>query len=274
MVPADVEQIAAELEAEQAALDDLVAPLDAAAWETATPAEGWNVADTIAHLAVAEDMAVMAVHEPDRFQATLERALTDPGAAEEIASGVGRYANTDELLAWWRTSRQATIDSVRALPDGARIVWFGPPMGARSFLTARLMETWAHGEDVRETLGVPPLATDRLRNIAHIGVATRGFAYVNRGLDPPDWDVRIELTGPDGDLWAWGPEDAADRVTGAAADFCLTVTQRRNVADTALVVEGDHAREWMAIAQCFAGPPTDPRPPRLGGSRPLRFGVA
>jgi uncharacterized protein (TIGR03084 family) len=259
MAPPEVEQIAAELEAEQAALDALVASLDAAAWKKATPAKGWNIADTIAHLAVSDDLANVAVNEPDRFQQQLERALTEPGAAEQIASGAGRYDGTDQLVAWWRQTRQATIDSVRGLPAGARIVWFGPSMGARSFLTARLMETWAHGEDVRETLDEPPLATERLRNIAHLGVITRGFAYANRGLDPPTGDLRIELTGPGGDLWEWGPPDAPDRVSGTALDFCLVVTQRRNVADTGLAVVGDGARGWMAIAQCFAGPPTDPR---------------
>ena len=255
--PSDVEQIAAELEAEEKALDAVVAGIDEAAWKTPTRAAGWDVADTIAHLAIADDMAMMAIHEPDRFNEVVARALEDAS----VIDGSDRYSNPDELLEWWRAARQRTIDSVRALPEGARITWFGPPMGARSFLTARLMEHWAHGEDARDALGVPASNTERLRNIAHLGVATRGFAYANRGLDPPDWDVRIELTGPDGDTWEWGPADAADRVTGSALDFCHVVTQRHNVADTDLVIEGDRAKEWMAIAQCFAGPPTDPRPP-------------
>jgi uncharacterized protein (TIGR03084 family) len=258
----EVGAVAAELEAEQDALDGLVGPLTARQWKQVTPAEGWDVADTIAHLATSEDLATTAVQDPDRFQETLTRALADPDTADEIASGSGRYTTTDELLEWWRTSRRATIDAVRALPAGARIVWFGPPMSARSFLTARLMETWAHGEDLRETLDREPLATDRLRNVAHLGVITRNFAYVNRGLDLPEGEVRVELAGPGGDVWEWGPADAPDRVRGPAVDFCLVVTQRRNPADTALVAEGDLARDWIAIAQCFAGPPTDNRPPR------------
>jgi uncharacterized protein (TIGR03084 family) len=262
MTPSDVEQIASELEAEEQALDELVAGIDDAAWKKSTPAEGWDVAANIAHLALADELAAMAVHDPERFKETLARALSNPDEADRIADGSDRYDDTGELLTWWRASRQSTIDSVRALPEGARIPWFGPPMGARSFLTARLMEHWAHGEDVREALGAPPLATERLRNIAHLGVATRGFAYVNRGLDAPTGEVRVELEGPGGNVWEWGPPDATDRVTGSALDFCHVVTQRHNIADTALVVEGDGAREWMAISQCFAGPPTDPRPPR------------
>jgi uncharacterized protein (TIGR03084 family) len=130
-------------------------------------------------------------------------------------------------------------------------------MGAKSFVTARLMETWAHGQDVADALGAERPATDRLRHIAQLGVITRGWTYVNRGVEPPAGDVRVELAAPSGEVWTWGPEDAAGRVTGPALDFCLVVTQRRHVDDTVLLVEGAVARDWLEKAQAFAGPPTD-----------------
>jgi uncharacterized protein (TIGR03084 family) len=124
-----------------------------------------------------------------------------------------------------------------------------------------MMETWAHGQDVADTLGIRRKPTDRLRHVAHIGVTTFGWSHVNRGLKVPEVAVRVELTGPSGDLWTWGPEDAKESVKGPAEDFCLVVVQRRHVDDTALQVKGDTARNWMHIAQAFAGPPvTGPKP--------------
>jgi uncharacterized protein (TIGR03084 family) len=135
-------------------------------------------------------------------------------------------------------------------------------MGRASFLSARLMETFAHGHDIAAAVDRELPATARLRHVAHLGVATRGFAFANRGLEPPVGTVRVELEAPSGTTWTWGPEDAPDTVRGPALDFCLLVTKRRHPDDTALVAEGPDAERWLAIAQCFAGPPTDGPPPR------------
>jgi uncharacterized protein (TIGR03084 family) len=142
-----------------------------------------------------------------------------------------------------------------------RLPWYGPPMSALSFATARLMETWAHGQDVFDTLRIRRTPTDRLRHIALLGVKTFGWTYMNRGLPVPEEPVRVSLAAPSGDIWAWGPEDAANLVSGPAEDFCLVVVQRRHVDDTTLSVKGATARDWMEKAQCFAGPPVDgPKP--------------
>jgi uncharacterized protein (TIGR03084 family) len=134
-------------------------------------------------------------------------------------------------------------------------------MAMATLVTARLMETWAHGEDVAEALGVERLPTARMRHVAHLGVRTRGYAYASRGLALPDSDIRVELTGPGGETWTWGDESAPARVSGPAVDFCRVVTRRRPVSDTALVTEGDAAAEWLSIAQAFAGPAgKDPAP--------------
>jgi uncharacterized protein (TIGR03084 family) len=138
-------------------------------------------------------------------------------------------------------------------------------MGALSFVSARLMETWAHGQDVADALGLVRVPTDRLRHVAHLGVQARPFSYLVRSRDVPSSPVRVELTGPSGQRWEWGADDAADVVRGSALDFCLVVTQRRNVVDTVLSVQGDGAVEWLAIAQAFAGPPGPGRPPATGG---------
>jgi uncharacterized protein (TIGR03084 family) len=126
------------------------------------------------------------------------------------------------------------------------------------------METWAHGLDVADTLGATPEPTHRLRHVAHIGIRARNFAFQARGLEPPGDEFRVELTGPDGELWTWGPEDAGQRVTGPALDFCLLATRRRHRDDVALDAKGDDANRWLDIAQAFAGPPGADRPPVEG----------
>jgi uncharacterized protein (TIGR03084 family) len=153
------------------------------------------------------------------------------------------------------------LEALRPLDPKARLPWYGPSMGATSFATARLMETWAHGQDVVDALGLTRPATARLRHVAHIGVRARPFAYATRARDLPAVDVRVELTAPDGDVWTWGEAAVADRIVGPALDFCLVVTQRRHPDDTALVATGAAATEWLAIAQAFAGPPGPGRAP-------------
>jgi uncharacterized protein (TIGR03084 family) len=261
-----------DLGAEHRDLDALVCVLDEAAWDLETPAPGWAVRDQISHLAFFDEAAVTAMTDPAAFGVLAEAALAGGDPMQEHLRR-GRAMAGVEVLAWWRGSRDAMVSAARSLPPAARIPWFGPPMGALSFASARLMETWAHGQDVSDALGVRRIPTSRLRHIAHLGVRSRPFSYVVRGLEPPVAPVRVALAGPSHESWVWDERDAvtgsppdvgADVVDGPALDFCLVVTQRRHVADTDLVVEGAAAREWMAIAQAFAGPPGPGRPARGG----------
>jgi uncharacterized protein (TIGR03084 family) len=253
----------ADLAAESRDADGMLAGLEAADWERATPAEGWAVRDQVSHLAWVDDAAVTALTDPERFRAETAAMLAATGAgrdpADRVARGL-RGRTAAELLAWFRASRARLLDTFGQADPATRAPWYGPSMSAASSATARLMETWAHGQDIADALGVERTATARLRHIAHLGVRTRDFAYANRGLATPDRPVRVVLTAPDGGTWAWGPDDAADQVTGPALDFCLAVTQRRNLADTALTLTGPAATEWMGIAQAFAGPPGPGRP--------------
>jgi uncharacterized protein (TIGR03084 family) len=162
-----------------------------------------------------------------------------------------------DLLRHWRQARRRLAEAAADLGDDDRVEWYGPSMGAKSFLTARLMECWAHGQDIVDTVRVLRPATDRLRHIAQLGVITRRWTYLNRGAEPPEGEIRVELTAPSGDHWTWGPDDADGRVTGPALDFCLVVTQRRHLDDTDVEATGEIARDWLEQAQAFAGPPTD-----------------
>lgn len=267
----DVTGIRADLIAEQDVLDGLVADLTAEQWSTPTPSPRWTIADQVAHLTYFDGTAALAIRDPDAFTASLAElvALLEAGdeAMDDHTLGWARTVSPEELLARWRQNRAELADAAESLTEDDRVPWYGPSMGAKSFLTARLMECWAHGQDVVDAIGSlgqeahrPP--TGRLAHIARLGFITRGWTYVNRGEEAPSTPVRVELDAPDGGTWTFGPGDAAETVTGPALDFCLVVTQRRNVDETDLVVTGDHARDWMRKAQAFAGAPTDGPPIR------------
>jgi uncharacterized protein (TIGR03084 family) len=189
----------------------------------------------------------------------MQSMVGDFGAFEETMAAEARSMAADELLDWWRAGRERILRVVRHADPSLRVPWYGPPMAIASFTTARLMETWAHGQDVVDALGASRTPTARLRHIAHIGVRTRGFSYAIRDRSTPDGEVFVALTAPDGSEWTWGDSGASDRVCGPALDFCLVVTQRRHVDDTSLTIEGPLATEWMSIAQAFAGGPGDGR---------------
>ena len=257
-----VAEITADLVAEQDALDDVVANLDDAAWARPTPSPGWTVADQIGHLWFFDRSATLAMSDPEAFRAHRDQLLAEFAAADDPTLNEARAMTPSELLDAWRDARAGLAAATTGVDARARIEWYGPSMGARSFLTARLMEAWAHGTDIVDTVAdiVGPDArptTDRCRHIAQLGVITRGWSYANRGLTPPDGSVDVVLTSPSGQQWEWTTDDAVASVQGPAEDFCHVVTQRRYLDDTALVTTGDAARDWLVRAQAFAGPATD-----------------
>jgi uncharacterized protein (TIGR03084 family) len=249
--------LVADLRAEGDEIDALVRELPPDGWSRLTPAVGWTVAHQIAHLAWTDERALLAATAPDEFTAEFTRFAGTAGLDGlngVVDKAAANEATRPDLLSWWRAGRDKLAETLLALPMGTKLPWYGPPMSAASMATARLMETWAHGQDVADALGVRRTPTARLRHVAHIGVRTRDFAYLNRGLPAPAEQFRVELLGPDGDLWTWGPEDAVQRVSGPALEFCLLAVQRVHRADTALVAVGADAEQWLTIAQAFAGP--------------------
>ncbi|KIQ18305.1 TIGR03084 family metal-binding protein [Rhodococcus sp. MEB064] len=267
---ADLDALLADLRAEGDALDALVTDAGEEGWRSDTPAAGWTVAHQIAHLHWTDHVAALTTagaggdeEATTAFDAVIADAWGNPASFVDTAAAELAAEQTSTLLSRWRLGRTQLLDVLPQVPAGVKIRWFGPPMSATSMATARIMETWAHGQDVADALGVVREPTDRLRHVAHIGVRTRDFAYAVRDIPAPTAPFRVELAAPGGDVWTWGPEDAEQRVTGTALDFCLLVTQRIHRDDTDLTAVGDDASTWLTLAQAFAGAPGNGRAKRV-----------
>ncbi len=258
---ATVADVKRDLLEEQQALDRIVSAIGEADWELPTSSPRWAVRDQIGHLAYFDATAALAIVDPEKFaahRAELFGAASDPDAEpRDLDETLADYRamRPDRLLEVWRNNRHDLDIAAAGLGESDRVEWYGPSMGSKSFLTARLMEAWAHGQDIADTVGAKREPTDRLLHIAQLGVITRGWSYLVRGEQPPTGDVAVSLRSPSGVDWTWG-DGSDDSVRGPAEDFCLVVTQRRHLDDTALEVDGALARDWMSRAQAFAGGPT------------------
>jgi uncharacterized protein (TIGR03084 family) len=252
--------LTADLAAESAELYEVLSVLAEPDWARSTTAAGWSVRDQITHLAFFDEAATLSAADPDRFRAEADELMAAGTDFPDRIAARFREVSGPEVFGWLQRARRAYLDTFGALPPATKLPWYGPPMSAASSVTARLMETWAHGQDVFDALGLVRRPTGRLRHVAHLGVATRGWSFRLRGLPVPEEPVRVELTAPDGGTWTWGPDAAADRVSGPAQDFCLLVVQRRHRAATALVATGPVADRWLDVAQAFAGEPGPGRP--------------
>jgi uncharacterized protein (TIGR03084 family) len=250
-----------DLAVESEELFAVLRTLTAEQWDHDTPAEGWTIRDQISHLAFFDETGTLAATDADAFASSTRDLMSAPDPMN-IPQARGRAMSAAEVLAWFETIRTQMIATFRGLEGSTRLPWYGPAMSATSFATARLMETWAHGQDVLDALGRTRVPTARLKHIAHIGVRARPFSYMTNGRAIPEGAVRVALTAPDGSTWTWNDDAPAENnVSGDAHEFCLVVTQRRHVADTALVVSGPLAADWIGIAQAFAGGPGTGRQP-------------
>jgi len=242
-------------------VDSLVADLDEDGWRAPTPAEGWDVATSIAHLAWTDGVAVLAATDKQRWDEVVLQAIADPHGFVDVAAAAVAAVPPDQLVARWRAARQELAQTLRTFPAGEKLPWFGPPMSPTSMATARFMETWAHGLDVADGLGVAVEPHDRVRHVVHLGVRTLGYSFVNAGLDAPGAEIHVALRAPGGETWEYGDATAAQRVTGSAWDFALLVTQRRHREDLDVHASGTDADRWLDLAQAFAGPSGQGREP-------------
>ena len=257
---------------ESEALHAVLEPLGAEAYTVPTLFNDWTINDILQHLHHFNIMADLSLNDPDKFVseyakiAALREKVGFVASSNELLGGIKGHA----LLEAWRSYYIDMTPRFAAADPKQRVKWAGPDMSARSSITARLMETWAHGQEIYDLLGLRRENADRIRNIAHLGVNTFGWTFVNRKEPVPEPVPYVCLTAPSGEVWEWGEPSVEERIEGAAEAFCQVVCQTRNIADMDLQVTGPVATQWMAVAQCFAGPPKDPPAP---GTRVMQTGA-
>jgi uncharacterized protein (TIGR03084 family) len=255
---------AVEFREECDALYDVLEDLPDADWERPTQFKSWTFNDVIGHLHIFDYAARLTLDGPAVLKAFFAQIAAGQATGDSLAGCTRRWlggAQGVSLLAKWQALYRELAHVYADLDPTRRLAWGGPDMSVRSCISARQMETWAHGQAIFDALGATRAEGDRLRNIAVMGVNTFGWTFVNRKLEVPAVKPYVRLDSPTGAVWEWNSAAQEDRVAGSAVDFCAVVTQTRNIADTRLRVDGQVARHWMSIAQCFAGPPENPPAP-------------
>lgn len=257
-------QQAEDFRQESRALAALLAPLEDADFDRETLFKGWTIDDVLGHLHMFNVAARLSLESDAAFAefiAPVMKGMKQGRSLRELQYPWLDGLRGRALYDAWAEEAERVADAFARTDPKKRLKWAGPDMSALSSITARQMETWAHAQEVFDALGVEREEQDRVRNIAHLGVATFGWTYMNRGRDVPEPAPHVRLTGPSGATWEWNDPQDDNRVEGSAVEFAQVVAQVRNVADTGLVTTGPVAAEWMAMAQCFAGPPEDPPAP-------------
>lgn len=252
-----MKDICRQLAEEHADLDEIVKSMGESKWDMITPFDDWTIREEICHIAYFDDKARLAATDPDGFQRDMVKIFEGVTSVDEFLAKTVKdlmKLSPEALMEFWINERTKMIKAIEVLDPRDKIAWYGPSMTAESFVIARIMETWAHGQDIADALKIKRTPTERLKHIAHLGVKTFGWSYKNRGLEKPGQTVRVELKSPSGEIWQWNPEQTQNSIRGSAEDFCLVVSQRRHIDDTRLMAEGTIAREWMTLAQVFAGP--------------------
>ncbi|WP_018219294.1 TIGR03084 family metal-binding protein [Salinispora pacifica] len=246
--------VTADLIAEGEEIDRLVADVDEEHWTTPTPAPGWTVAHQIAHLAATFRLAALAASNATAFKQVISQLSADFSANVEAAMAEFLVEPPPVLLSRWRSERAGAEQALAALPPDRMVPWLVRPLPAAVLAKAGMMETFAHGQDIADAFGVRREYTDRVGHLVDFAVRTWDFGYLSRNLAVPDVQLRFELTAPSGQVWTFGPEDSAQRITGSAVDLCLLVTRRRHRDDLALRASGDVADGWLDLAQAYRGP--------------------
>ena len=256
-------QQAQDFRDESVALATILAPLSDADFDLPTLFKGWTINAIIRHLHVWNIAADLSLSDEGAFAAFMGTmaAGVRGGRLPDFEAAYLDGLKSQKLCAAWLQQFEAMTPRFANADPKLRVKWVGPDMSVISLITARLMETWAHAQAIYDVLGVQRTDTDRIGNIVRLGVNTWGWTWKNRRMEPPGPMPQLRLNAPSGAIWDYGELSDSGLITGSATEFCQVVTQCRNIADTSLSVTGDVADQWMAVAQCFAGPPQDPPGP-------------
>jgi enediyne biosynthesis protein E11 len=257
----DLQDVIAALVADGQDFDRMVAEASDAAWSLPTPAPGWTIKHQVAHLIATFRIAGLAARDPQAFGVMASRLSDDFDANVHATLNPFLAEEPRALLEKLRFELASAADALAQVPADSVVPWLVRPLPPAVLASAGMMELFGHGQDIADTLGMRREHTDRLAYLVGFGARTWEFGYLARDLTPPDAEFRFEITAPSGRLWTFGPENATQRISGPAVDFCLLVTRRRHHQDLAITATGAEARYWLEIAQAYRGPAGDGRAP-------------
>ena len=252
-------EILSDLVAEQQALDQFLQRINERQWNLPTSAPGWSIKDTVSHLAHAEQFAAQVLAEGESVVADLGMDNIDKWT--EVGVKEGREKRYQQVIEWWRNSRADVVDALSRIEGNVRVPWISGDMSARAFATLRLMETWAHGLDIKDAMdGLltfdeeeedPTADTPRIRHVAWLAHRMLPYAFAEAGEEFPETGIRLELMGPSYSRWVYGPEDAADVIKGLAGEWCRIAVHRLDSTATSLKTEGDKAETAIKVVRAY-----------------------
>jgi uncharacterized protein (TIGR03084 family) len=234
-----------DLAAEYADLAAVLGALDDKQWQADSGAAGWSVADVLLHLAQTNEMVV----------ATCSGRSSGLDKSSSVDEAVERWVEAERapgpvVLRRWRESLEPSLAALRGADPNTHYPWADWPLRPMALATTRIAEHWAHRLDIADPLGIPCPDTDRLRHVAWLAHRTLPYGLAIHGHEAVP--VRCELVGPNGDLWLFGPADAATMVTGSAGGFCRVAARRLAPAESGLIASGPAADEVLAALRSYA----------------------
>ena len=256
----DMKKICQDLLAEYEELAAVLSTLTEQQWQQKSPFKNWSIYDHVEHLHFFDLQGLSALQQPQAFEQYVEqfKQKAKTQSFVEIAREHIGLQPPLQLLTKWSTTYLELIQCLQDDSAEQKLPWFGPPMSTLSFIAARLMETWAHGQSILDSLKITRTSTQRLYYIAELGIKTFRWSFQGKNIPVPEVKPFVELTSPSGEIWQWNDPQSANKINGSALGFCQVVTQTRNAADTDLIIQGSCAQQWLDIAQCFAGKPSNP----------------
>lgn len=165
-------QQAEDFRQESRALAAVLETLADAEFDQPTLFKGWTIDGVMGHLHIFNVAAQKTLESDVAFQeffAPIQQALSAGKTLLEAQFPWLDGLRGRALFEAWRSTSEQVADAYAAADPKQRVKWAGPDMSALSSITARQMETWAHGQEVFDVLGVTRTEQDRIRNIAHLG---------------------------------------------------------------------------------------------------------
>ncbi len=224
----------------------------------------WSFNSIIRHLHVwnyAANISLLNVREWGKFSDKLKNNFNNGKTLNDFEKNFSNNLKGKKLLNKWKSLYSEITEKFKIEDPKKRVKWIGPDMSVISSISARHMETWAHGQAIFDSLGIRRKNEDRILNIVIIGNNTFNWSYKVNKLDIPKQIPYLKLTSPSGEIWEFNDKKNINYIEGMAEDFCQVVTQVRNIQDVKLTVKGSIAEEWMSLAQCFAGKAQTPPKP-------------